>query len=148
MKLTIYTLSALSALLALGSGSALAACSNSSGYMRLNGPDLSTLLTGNTACYPAGGPPWTNQELHSGGNIIDYKKGPSDPVDPSKTIGTYAVTGTDMGVVTYSYTGGGSFSYEVFGGASLPLGNYDFCSGGSPLANGPVKIKSGGGGCP
>ncbi len=105
------------------------------------------------ACYPAGGPPWTNQEYHQGsgitGSLSDYKHGPAGAgnKDPTAVIGTYTVAGVGGGQVTYSYTAGGSFVYTVWGTQSSGSGTYDFCNGTTPLP-GRVKVIAQVGGSP
>ncbi len=103
------------------------------GSSRLPASVIQSSVAGNYVCvgnYPNAD--WN--ELHSGSNVIDYKKGPNDPVDPSSTVGTFAVTssGTD-GVITYNYNGGGgTYSYYV-----QPAGGsqYYFCpsTGAAPV---------------
>ena len=119
-----------------------APCTASPGYSQLSGSQIQSLLVGNTACYPVIAP-YTNQEYLSGGNITDYKKGPSDPIDPSKVIGTYTIDNTNN-TITYTYTGSPNsvFTYTVWG--PVVSGEYDFCSSGIPLVNGPVRIVTGG----
>ena len=55
-------------------------------------------------------------ELLSGtptsGSVIDYKLGPTDPIDPSKQVGTYTVTGSTVGVLNYTY-GATTYSYQI-----------------------------------
>ena len=65
------------------------------------------------------------------------------------TIGTYAVTGTTNGQVTYSYTGGGTYTYYVLGNSAPTTpraGTYFFCTtfGGSAIT---VKVEAGSGPC-
>lgn len=76
------------------------------------GAALSTLLGGKTVCATAGGSRW--QEFHTlgGGALIDYKKGPGDPVDPTETVGSWSVTG-ESGNVVYNYGSGGTYQYVV-----------------------------------
>jgi hypothetical protein len=102
------------------SGEVLAACS---GTRVTNVTDLNTLLLGNTVCAANGGDAW--QEFHqSGGVLIDYKKGPTDTVDPSETVGSWSVTGNDPeATVTYNYGSGGIYSYAIYNTGS----SYDFC---------------------
>lgn len=70
--------------------------------------DITTLLSGKTVCATSGGDRW--QEYHqAGGALIDYKKGPSDPVDPTKTVGGWSANGS---AITYNYTDGGISSYS------------------------------------
>ena len=83
---------------------------------RQDSPTLAGLLTNKMVCGSVGGEVW--QELHSGGatgQLRDYKKGPSDPVDPStpvgSSVGSYTVN-TDN-TVTYSYPGQPPYKYEV-----------------------------------
>jgi hypothetical protein len=115
-----------------GSASAYAACSAATGYSRLAGKDITALLVGSIACYPTG-QPYTNQEVLSNGNITDYKKGPGDPIDPSKMIGTYAIQSGTNGSITYNYSGGSSYTYTVWGAVPVTSGNYDFCVGSTPI---------------
>jgi hypothetical protein len=115
-----------------GSASAYAACSAATGYSQLMGTDIATLLVGSIACYPTASP-YTNQEFLSGGSITDYKKGPSDPIDPSKVIGTYVIQNGRNGSITYHYSGGPSYTYTVWGAVPVTSGNYDFCVGSTPI---------------
>jgi len=144
MKATAY---ALSVLLAVAPGAAWALnCTASPGYSQLSQSNISTLLSGNTACYPSSGAP-NNQEAHSGGTsgtITDFKKGPSDPNDPSSQVGTYAIDGS--GNITYNYSGGPTFVYSVWGATPPAPGVYDFCTGTTPLP-GQVRVAGGSGGC-
>jgi len=108
---------------------------------RVNGGPLTTLISGNTVCATQGTDKW--QEQHrSGAQLWDYKKGSSDPVDPSKQVGTWVIASNN---VTYSYTGGPSYTYTVHdegGGAS-----YSFCSNGSVVVGG-ATFKPGNSSCP
>ena len=107
---------------------------------------LNNLLLGNTACLGTVGN-WQNQELHvSGGNLIDYKKGPAPAgnPDPSTSVGGWTITGSGTStVVNYTY-GATTYTYKVFGTASP----YTFClqPGNAPTYS--VGIKTGGGACP
>lgn len=113
-------------LLAGISGEAMAACTPST---RVTGSGLSTLITGNTVCATQGTDKW--QEQHRAGNQLwDYKKGPSDPVDPSKKVGTWGIAANN---VTHTYTGGASFTYSVHNDG----GTYSFCTGN----NGSVVVS-------
>ena len=80
--------------------------------------NLSSALSGNTVCVAKSGGGWENQEYHQGGpstgNVIDYKRGPADPIDPTKALGTWAISGTGTSTtVTYSYSGGSTGQYAV-----------------------------------
>lgn len=98
---------------------------------------LGTLLTNRYACVGTS-PTAQWNELHSGGNVIDYKLGPAHPTDPTATVGTYVISGLGnpqtTGTVTYNYTGGGSYGYNVYGPTPVGPGVYSFCgvSGGAP----------------
>lgn len=88
-------------------------------------PTLGATLAGKMACAAVGNERW--QAWHSGtaagGDLWDYKLGPSDPVDPSKKMGTYQIqfapqgakvsTGATVDRVVYNYGAGGSYSYAV-----------------------------------
>jgi hypothetical protein len=140
-------LSTAATLTMLGANVAHAVCAapatqlNSSG-----GPNsLSTALSGNTVCVGSSGN-WANQEWHSGsgsGPLVDWKKG-NDPVDPTKQIGTWAISGSGPStIVTYSYTGGSSFSFTVW---RQTTGTLDFCTGSTPVVSG-AKVQAGQGPC-
>ena len=71
--------------------------------------ELTRLLQGNTVCVPpVTQPTMASQELHqAGGSLVDYTRRPSDPVDKSRRVGTWGVTGVDRRTfVTYDYGGG------------------------------------------
>lgn len=133
----------------LVSGEAIAACT---GGTRLDAAAISALLGGKTVCVPMVTiATMTWQELHVGnttsttGALIDYKRGPGHPVDPSETVGTWTVNGTGNGnsTVTHAYGSGGSYIYSVHGN---PDGSYSFC----PLPSGTeifARVKLGGGAC-
>ena len=134
MKRTICALAAFGTVLgALGPGTAMAVnCVAGGGYAQLNQTQVEALVGTSMACYPAAGPPWTNQEYHGGsvtsasGTITDYKKGPGDPRDPTKQIGSYSIDGT--GAITYTYGGAPTYTYTVWGNTTSGSGIYDFCN--------------------
>jgi hypothetical protein len=66
--------------------------------------------------------------------------GSSDPVDPTAQVGTWSIAANQ---VTYSYTGGPSYSYEIHGPNGGP---YDFCQGTTPVVTG-ATFKVGQQGC-
>lgn len=89
--------------------------------------DLMSFVRGTTFCVARGAERW--QEFHAtSGELIDYKLGPGHPVDPTKTVGTWTVTGmqavvpadvraararrVEGGVVTHTY-GQTSYSFAV-----------------------------------
>ncbi len=124
----------------LGVNAALATCGSPS--LQLTDAALASALSLKTVCVGSTGN-WTNQEYHTGvtsGDVVDYKKGNGDPVDPTTTIGTWAVSGSQ---VTYTYTAGGSFPYTVWQNGDLTL---DFCNGTTAVVSG-AKVISGQGPC-
>ncbi|GMV45412.1 MAG: hypothetical protein AMXMBFR66_08100 [Pseudomonadota bacterium] len=132
------------ALLASVPAASMAACAAPS--VRVNTKAaMSALLTGNTACVPPVTQPTMDaQEEHlAGGLLFDFKRGPVDPVDPRKQIGTWSVSGADgRGVfVTYDYGGGKIFTYSVWDNGD---GTHSLCSANPEIK---ARIKSGGGGC-
>ena len=85
---------------------ALAQCSSSTAD-RVQGSDLTNLLSNSRVC---GRPVPDNvngrwQEQHRAGNQLwDYKLGAVHPVDPTKQMGTWQVSGTGANtIVTYVY---------------------------------------------
>ena len=51
------------------------------------------------------------------GTVTDYNLGPTDPIDPTKPVGTYTISnitvgGATVGILTYTY-GTQSFSYQI-----------------------------------
>ena len=106
---------------------------------------MTTLLTGNTVCVPAATQPTMEaQELHqSGGALIDFKRGPTHPTDPTARVGTWSVTGIDgRGVfTTYDYGGGKIYTYAVWRNVD---GTHSFCSANPELK---VRLMTGGGAC-
>jgi len=76
--------------------------------------NTTALLQNKYLCANRGSDIW--QEFHQslgplGNALIDWKRGPTDPVDSSRQLGTWA--GSNIGVVTHSYTGGASYSWRV-----------------------------------
>lgn len=105
--------------------------------------ELTTLLKGNTVCVPAVTQPTMEaQELHQdGGALVDYKRGPTDKVDPSKQIGTWKVVSGRGTFVTHDYGGGRLYTYAVW---KNPDNTYSFCSANPEIK---ARIKQGGGAC-
>ena len=117
-------------------------------------PQLTILLTGKTVCdanatydscakHPERNPCIIKmgiQEQHrSGGQLWDYKMGPSDAKDPTVLVGDWSITGSDEDtVVNYAYPPGGTpAAYKVFDAGA---GTYYFCSGTTIVAT--AKITS------
>jgi hypothetical protein len=119
---------------------AMAACSGT----QISDGALTSLLSGNSMCQSS---PEVAQEQHVAGGVLqDYKKGPSDPVDPTSTIGSWAVSGSGAStIVTYTY-GSNSYSYNVFlvsGTAGADGSTYDFCTGASLKASARLRLGFG-----
>jgi hypothetical protein len=132
---TMKRLMATSIVLLAGiSGEAMAACASPA--TQVTGAALTNLISGNTVCAVQGSDKW--QEQHrAGAQLWDYKKGPSDPVDPTKQVGTWSIAGD---TVTYAYTGGPSYTYSVYDDG----GTYSFCTapGGSIVVSGATFTSS------
>jgi hypothetical protein len=149
MKRSIWTLGLLGAVLgAIDPGIAMADncvdTRGTDGYAQLNATQLQTLVVSGMVCTPALGPPWTNQQYHSGGTvgtITDYKMGPARPgnTDPTTQIGGYSIDAGNGGEITYTYSGTRTFTYTVWGSQTGGSGTYDFCAGKIPLF-GQVKV--------
>ncbi|MGC1818828.1 MAG: hypothetical protein WA900_14375 [Casimicrobiaceae bacterium] len=89
-------------------------------------PNIGSVLTGNTVCATLGSDKW--QEYHqTGGNLYDYKKGPSDPVDPTTQVGTWGISGNGSNsVISYTY-GSTTYTYSFCGlPAGGPYTSYNF----------------------
>jgi hypothetical protein len=147
-------MSVIAGLFALGSvmvsGQVLAACTGST---RLRADDIKAVIPGKYVCSKQGGADWKWQELHVGtagvsvsGALIDYKKGPTDKVDPSKTVGNWAISGQGQGQgnnasIVYNYTAfgaAGPYTHSVHNNGD---GTYSFCGSGpeviATLQSGP-----------
>lgn len=130
MKSLIIATTLVTAIAALPSA-ATAACSAPAATRVTSVAALNTLLSGKTVCVASTKPGWTWewQEIHQVPDIlVDYKKGPGDPVDPSKPVGTWKISGTGGGqraVVTHDYGGGQSYTYTVWNNGN---GTHSFCS--------------------
>jgi len=143
-------MSVVAGLFALGalaiSGQALAACTAST---KMSFTQIRATIPGKYVCSKQGGADWKWQELHVGtagtsvtGALIDYKKGPTDKVDPSKTVGNWAIAGQGNNAsIVYRYTAFGSagpYTHSVHNNGD---GTYSFCGTGpeviATLQNGP-----------
>jgi hypothetical protein len=103
-------------LLLVGFGAAEVMAQTCSGTF-LTGAQLVSTLNGKYVCAkrPPNGDTWN--EFHRGVGtgpfpIIDYKRGPADPVDPSEVVGTYKIDTTNN-TVTYDYGSGGQYTFRV-----------------------------------
>ena len=102
-------------------GHADAACTGNA----MNHTQLNNVFVGNTVCAVRGTDRW--QEFHrSDGALFDYKLGLTHPVDPTKQVGSWSITGTGNNArMEYNYGSGGTYSYQVFDAG----GAYSFCNG-------------------
>lgn len=137
-------------LLMAASGNTMADCKSNS---RIDSPTLNNLLTNNTVCKantPANGL-WNWQEYHNpSGSLIDYKRGPDNAIDPTKTVGVWSISPTTS-TVTYNYGPGQSYTYTVHKPSNNASGPpYDFCLSEGPSITPTVAgatIISGSSGC-
>lgn len=130
-------------LLAGISGEAMAACASPA--TMVTGNPLTNLVSGNTVCAMNGNEKWQEQHLGNG-TLWDYKKGANDPVDPTKKVGTWSLSANLSGPVnqiTYSYTGGPSYTYNIYRNGNV----YSFCTNGAEIVSN-ATFKTGATGCP
>lgn len=102
---------------------------------------ITTAVYGKTVCATNGGDKW--QEFHAPNfDLIDWKKGGTDPIDPTKKVGTWSTdTNGNNSAVNYHY-GSRTYSYKVY----LNNGQYTFCGvGGAPTLD--VSLRDGQGPC-
>jgi hypothetical protein len=102
------------------------------------GTTLSSLFTNHTICVGTGANKQAQEEHISGGVLKDYKKGPGNPVDPEKVLGTWVLTNDTLGdpdaTITYNYTAFAppvSYTYKVYlvsGTLGANNSTYDFCN--------------------
>ena len=121
--------------LAMVGAEAMAQCATGSRVSNLG--QLNGLLDGNTVCAARGAEKW--QEQHRADEKLwDYKRGAGDLIDPTRLVGTWAITGTGNDrTVTHTYnqfgtttpyefevwnTGGGLYNFCGVGGASDVIG--------------------------
>lgn len=130
------------------SGSAGAACTANT---KVNFNTLKSILPGKYACVREGSN-WKWQELHVGtagvsesGDLIDYKMGPTDKVDPSKRVGSWALGGQgNNATVTYTYDAFGSAQSYTHTVHSNSDGSYSFCGSGPEVI---ARLQGGTSGC-
>ncbi len=85
------------------------------GSTRITGPALPTLFGGNTLCAASSTNTDTWQEYHQGtssGSLIDWKRGPGHPVDPTGPVGSWSAGNDANAVLTHTY-GASSYSWLV-----------------------------------
>jgi hypothetical protein len=132
-------------------GEAIAGASNCSSN-QVTGTALFTLLDNSTVCQAAGtDEPYGAQEEHrSGGQLWDYKRGPSSTIDPPTQIGNWQLFNANgqsvQARVQYTYLGGGGGgTYKVYNNLD---GTYDFCNGTTRVATASVIKPIPSDGCP
>ena len=127
-----------------GLAQAQSSCNPTTNHVQYSKSQATNLLSSSVACYPAAAtqPNFTNQEAHyAGGTLGDYKRGPAGPGVNDPTLGNIGGWSIDAaGKVTYAYTGGGNFSYIIFGFnvANPPGATYDFCTA---VGATPIRIR-------
>jgi hypothetical protein len=110
-------------------------------------PSLGNLLRNSTVCVGTPGN-WEAQEFHKpGGDLIDWKKGATDPVDPTASVGTWDIIKTNTpnpldARINYKY-GSTTYTNTVW---LHPDGTYSFCNqvGNETI---PAKIINGQASC-
>jgi len=81
-------------------------------------------LSDRTICGSAGSDSW--QEWHqASGTLTEYARGPGHPVDPTHDVGTWTANGS---TVTYNYTGGTSYTFEIW---RISNSTVKYCEAGS-----------------
>lgn len=131
--------------LVAGHASAQSVCPG--GSTRVTGPALQTLINGNTLCAASSTNTDTWQEFHQGagsGALVDWKRGPGHPTDPTATVGTWTAGNDANAVLTHIY-GGVSYAWQVCQQGSTA--NYVLASTGSAGNISGVTVKAGQGAC-
>lgn len=114
--------------LAAAIGNAAAGCTGSP----ISGSNLSDLLNGKLVCgrpVAGGNDRWQEEHITGttkSGDLYDYKKGPSDKVDPRVKVGTWSTSGNTVRYIYNRYTPSKTFSYSVF---PISGNTYSFCTG-------------------
>lgn len=107
---------------------------------RLAEDALSSTFSGNTLCAQRGGDKW--QEQHrSGGQLWDYKLG-SNPMDPTKQVGTWSIVGTGSNATLRHTYGGTSYDWAVCGPGGVNSGYTLISTGGAGNITG-AEVKGG-----
>lgn len=102
---------------------AVSAQSCPAGTSRLNRQDIGSQIIGKTMCANSGGDRW--QEYHdANGDLVDYKRGPSDRVDPSQKVGTWSYAGFGPNtLLVHTYSPSATYSWAVCGTPGIPPDN-------------------------
>ena len=108
--------------------------------------DIQTALENKFVCArraPGGNNDTWSEEHNSGGILFEYAKGPSNPVDPRKQVGTWSVlaNNTAGAQVRYIYTGdpNSPYTWTLF---SLGSNSYLFCDASGNNAIATANITS------
>jgi hypothetical protein len=132
-------------MLALGlAGQSLAQLACPTGSTRVT--QVQQLVGGNTLCAMRNTDRW--QEFHQGnssGPLIDFKLGPTNPVDPTETVGAWSAQNGANSSLTHTYTGGSSFTWLV---CQVTPTTYTLVSFGSAGTITGATIRAGQGACP
>jgi hypothetical protein len=146
MQHVIRTLALVAAtVMVTGHASAQVACPG--GTARVAGAALRTLINGNTMCAASSSNSDTWQEYHQGagaGSLIDWKRGPGHPVDPTTTVGTWSAGNDANAVLTHNY-GASAYSWLVCQQAAASTFVLVSTSGAANIAG--VSVKAGQGDC-
>lgn len=125
------------------SGTVLAQTSCAAGQ-RLNQTQLSNTFTGNTLCAQRGSDKW--QEQHrAGAQLWDYKLG-TVAMDPTKQVGTWAISGEGANAVLRHTYGGPNYDWAVCGPGGVGTG-YTLISTGTAGTISGAQVKSGATSC-
>ena len=134
--------------LAIVSGETMAACSGNGwnllpGTASGNAASITQDVAGQMVCATSGSDKW-QEEHRSGGELWDYKLGPTSTVDPTEKVGNWSIDSTNN-QITHSYGAGGSYTYYVWKQGN----NYCFSTSNSSAAAGiQATIKAMGSACP
>jgi hypothetical protein len=92
-------------------------------------------------------------ETLSGGKVLDFRRGPASPTDPSETVatadGTFTINAASGGTpatITYTY-GASSFTYSIKPNNSTAPGTYAFCQEAGPNAGQALNVTVQAGPC-
>lgn len=121
----------------------MAACAAPASVRVATAAAMTALLQGNTVCVPKDPQATMDaQELHQrGGALVDYKRGPGHPTDPTKQVGTWTVTDGRGVFVIHKYSDRVQPAYSVWDNKD---GTHSFCSDNPEVK---ARIKIGGGPC-
>jgi hypothetical protein len=132
----------------LGAAAAASAQDCPNGVSRLNRVQIGNQIVGKTMCATSGNDRW--QEFHQGtagdltGPLIDYKKGPNDPVDKTQQVGTWSISGNGGNtLLVHNYGASATYSWAVCGSNGGPYTLVS--SSGATVTN--VTVRNGQTGC-